>query len=206
MGLSSNRWPFVEAFDISDETTTKFRDAVGFEDNWNLLAKSEHCASQSQLNLGLADVRVDFSAPSIVESESSGCSKWSDHFNANAIQVEFSDYDETLCKSSYVTYEGTRYNLWQLEFHSPSQHKLSGSSYNAEVHLIHKSTTTDDILTLATLLQVDDNMALNPNKTLIYRLLSHSIAPAGGLIPDPDAILFLGPCSQVILYIFWLTH
>ena len=38
-----------------------------------------------------------------------------------------------------LTVEGTEYRLVSFHFHAPSEHTLDGESYEAEVHLVHRS-------------------------------------------------------------------
>ncbi len=41
--------------------------------------------------------------------------------------------------ASSLTVDGTKYDLAQFHFHSPSEHTIAGKSYDAEMHLVHKS-------------------------------------------------------------------
>jgi carbonic anhydrase len=41
--------------------------------------------------------------------------------------------------SGYVTLSGTRYDLIQFHFHTPSEHKFVGQSTPLEMHLVHRS-------------------------------------------------------------------
>lgn len=40
---------------------------------------------------------------------------------------------------SYIVIGGVRYDLLQFHLHAPSEHKLNGKTYAAELHLVHKS-------------------------------------------------------------------
>lgn len=42
-------------------------------------------------------------------------------------------------KGSSITVGGKKYDLLQLHFHSPSEHKMSGKAGDMEVHLVHKN-------------------------------------------------------------------
>ncbi len=41
--------------------------------------------------------------------------------------------------SGHVTVAGTRYDLVQFHFHTPSEHQFSGHNYPLEMHLVHRS-------------------------------------------------------------------
>jgi carbonic anhydrase len=41
--------------------------------------------------------------------------------------------------SGHVTEAGTRYDLVQFHFHTPSEHQFSGHNYPLEMHLVHRS-------------------------------------------------------------------
>lgn len=51
--------------------------------------------------------------------------------NGHAIQA---NYDP----GSFVTIDGTQYQLLQLHFHAPSEHSVAGELYDMEMHLVHK--------------------------------------------------------------------
>jgi carbonic anhydrase len=52
--------------------------------------------------------------------------------NGHTVQV---NYDA----GSYIVIQGVTYNLVQFHFHAPSEHKLNGKTFAAELHLVHKS-------------------------------------------------------------------
>lgn len=44
---------------------------------------------------------------------------------------------------SYVTYDGVDYQFKQFHFHTPSEHTVSGSSYDMEMHIVHTNEADD---------------------------------------------------------------
>jgi carbonic anhydrase len=44
-----------------------------------------------------------------------------------------------LLPGSFITYGGTRYDLQQLHFHSPSEHTIDGRAAPMEAHFVHRS-------------------------------------------------------------------
>lgn len=44
----------------------------------------------------------------------------------------------TYAPGSFITVDGTRYELQQFHFHHPSEEKLDGKSYDMVAHLVHK--------------------------------------------------------------------
>lgn len=52
--------------------------------------------------------------------------------NGHTVQVPYAP-------GSYIVLEGTRYNLLQFHFHSPSEHTVKGQQEIAELHLVHQN-------------------------------------------------------------------
>ena len=52
--------------------------------------------------------------------------------NGHTIQINYGS-------GSSITIGNKKYDLIQFHFHSPSEHKLNGKSYDMEVHFVHKS-------------------------------------------------------------------
>lgn len=59
-------------------------------------------------------------------------------------------------RKNYVVYNGRKYNLIQIHFHVPSEHKLNNQAYPMEAHLVHKSAE-GDLLVLGVFFKVDDS-------------------------------------------------
>lgn len=52
--------------------------------------------------------------------------------NGHTIQVDFK-------AGSSITLDKTQYDLVQLHFHTPAEHKVAGKSFQMEAHLVHKA-------------------------------------------------------------------
>lgn len=52
--------------------------------------------------------------------------------NGHTVQV---NYDE----GSYIEVNGSKYQLLQFHFHTPSEHTVGGKSFGMELHLVHKN-------------------------------------------------------------------
>ena len=52
--------------------------------------------------------------------------------NGHTIQVDFK-------AGSSITLDKTQYDLVQLHFHTPAEHKVAGKSFKMEAHLVHKA-------------------------------------------------------------------
>lgn len=52
--------------------------------------------------------------------------------NGHTIQA---NYDA----GSYIELDGKRYNVAQFHYHAPSEHTVNGKSFEAELHIVHKS-------------------------------------------------------------------
>jgi len=56
--------------------------------------------------------------------------------NGHTIQVNAQE-------GNSIIIDGEKYQLAQFHFHSPSEHKVKGKSYDMELHLVHKNKTGD---------------------------------------------------------------
>jgi carbonic anhydrase len=101
---------------------------------------------QSPINVTVGSVRVDPYLPPLGIS-----------YSHSEIELEYIRKDDTSptgCTtrhheeteegivtpgSGYVTLNGTRYDLVQFHFHTPSEHKFEGQSTPLEMHLVHRS-------------------------------------------------------------------
>ncbi len=63
---------------------------------------------------------------------------------------------------NWLEVDGTRYQLLQFHFHTPSEHTVAGELFNMEMHLVHKSE--DDTLAVIGVLieKGSENAAFNP--------------------------------------------
>lgn len=66
--------------------------------------------------------------------------------NKFTVAIEYPDH------TGWVTVDGKQYDLKQMHWHSPSEHRINGNSFAAELHMVHVS---DDgkVLVVATLFQ-----------------------------------------------------
>ncbi len=86
--------------------------------------------------------------------------------NGHAIQVDDS------APSSFA-FEGTTYSLVQFHFHVPSEHTIAGRGYDAEMHLVHKSSE-GKILVIGVL------FATGAENTVLKQVVSTMPAEPGG--------------------------
>jgi len=122
----------------------------------------------------------------------------------------------TVPTGNYVEIDGERYDLKQLRFHAPSEHKVAGAPYDFELQLVHASAAGKRA-TIAVLFE--EGAA---NKTLARLLRELPVADASLPEPiqiDPSALLpaqhiyyhYMGslttpPCTEgVAWYVFKRT-
>lgn len=91
------------------------------------------------------------------------CSAWQQYVNDHSYKVSFAGHG---CDEVGATYDGDQYNLLQLHFHSPSEHKLDGKFYDAEMHLVHQEPISGALLVLGVFMNVDDSGATSSNGLL----------------------------------------
>jgi carbonic anhydrase len=101
---------------------------------------------QSPVNVTPGAVRVDPSQPALAI-----------HYGHSDLELEYIQKDatdpagcttrnaeeteeaEVTPGAGYVTLAGTRYDLQQFHFHTPSEHRFNGHADPIEMHLVHKS-------------------------------------------------------------------
>jgi carbonic anhydrase len=52
---------------------------------------------------------------------------------------------------------GTKYNLLQFHWHTPSEHELNSEEFPLEMHLVHQKVGADDQLVVGVWLEIADN-------------------------------------------------
>lgn len=67
---------------------------------------------------------------------------------------------------SYISYDGTNYEFKQFHFHTPSEHMISSSSYDMEMHIVHsyqkEGMETPQYLVIGVMFKVgEENSFLN---------------------------------------------
>lgn len=122
--------------------------------------------------------------------------------DGHSIQV-----DDTVPSS--VIHDGVTYDLTQFHFHSPSEHTIGGVSFDAEVHLVHKSKD-GKLLVLAVLLKrgarnsvlkaLWDTMPTAPTKEPIVvagqTVDVQALLPRSGRYAHYDGSLTVPPCTE----------
>ncbi len=63
------------------------------------------------------------------------------HYSAAPLQIVNSGYTMLVNydNGSHAMVGDTKYELYQIDFHTPSEHTIGGKAYDMEAHLIHKS-------------------------------------------------------------------
>lgn len=84
--------------------------------------------------------------------------------------------------------DGVRYELLQFHFHTPSEHRLDGREYPAELHLVHRGPNGNLAVLGVLVAEGSENPALRP---LVDHLPEKTGAKqsAGGIQIDADALL-----------------
>ena len=68
----------------------------------------------------------------------------------------------TYPKGSWLEVGGTRYQLLQFHFHAPSEHTVTGKSFDMEMHLVHASDDGTLAVVGALIRRGRENAAFNP--------------------------------------------
>ena len=100
--------------------------------------------SQSPINITNAQAEdlpnIDFHY-----EEVSNVTTWN---NGHTVQAKYPEgYDK-----GYIVVGRERYNVTQFHYHAPSEHTLSGKSFAAELHIVHKNAANDKQLAVIAIL------------------------------------------------------
>ncbi|MGD1865747.1 MAG: carbonic anhydrase [Phormidesmis sp.] len=87
--------------------------------------------------------------------------------NGHTVQVPYAP-------GSYVLLDGTRYDLLQFHFHSPSEHTIGGRAEDAELHLVHQNEV-GELAVVAVLLHADTG-----SDTVAYQPISQNLPLKAG--------------------------
>lgn len=106
-----------------------------------------------------------------------------------------------------LTVDGTTYELLQFHVHTPSEHTVDGSSYPAEVHLVHKAPDGTLAVIGVFVEEGAENDGLNPWVQAEPDDGSALEYDVSALLPDAptyytyDGSLTTPPCSEVVRWI-----
>jgi len=174
---------------------------AGLDRDWAVCASGQQ---QSPIDLGGATAK-DLVNPQLAYQPGDGRVV----NNGHTVQV-------TLDSANTMTLDGGTFTLSQFHFHSPSEHTVGGSSYPAELHLVH-AASDGSLAVLGVLIQVGaENPALStiiaamPAKADKEARLPASVDPTELLPGDRRAYRYTGslttpPCSEGVRWVVMST-
>lgn len=125
--------------------------------------------------------------------------------NGHTVQV---NYDS----GSYIEVNGTRYDLLQFHFHTPSEHTVGSKSFDMEMHLVHKSK--DGALAVVGVLVEEgkENRAYktvwgnlpeheSPVKTVNVKVDANDLLPGKKTYYTYSGSLTTPPCSEGVTWL-----
>jgi carbonic anhydrase len=125
--------------------------------------------------------------------------------NEHMLQVNFQGVNS-------VTIDDKRYNLKQINFHSPSENKINGKSFPMEAQLIHMDSNNNPLIIALMFQEGDDNFILNrllrnlPKKANVIEEIKSEVL-AYKILPDlKEYYLFNGsittpPCTEGVKWL-----
>lgn len=93
---------------------------------------------------------------------SKGGGKLSLNYRPTAVQVENTGHtiQASFDSGNFASYEGSRYELLQMHFHTPSEHTFSGKSHPMEAHFDHKNDSGDYLVLAVMFDEGSENAAI----------------------------------------------
>lgn len=140
-------------------------------------------------------------------------------FNYRAVPLDIANTGHTVRVSyapgSTLTLDGQTYDLRQFHFHDPSEHTVDGEPYPMEVHLVHQSASTGDLVVVGIFLDLGK---ANPTLQLVWDAMppdmETAIAAEGMTLNAADLLpantqdfyrysgsLTTPPCSESVTWI-----
>jgi carbonic anhydrase len=126
--------------------------------------------------------------------------------NGHALQVKFEP-------GSSITVDGTRYDLLQMHFHTPSEHTFDGKDHAGELHLVHADAEGNLAVVGLLIDEADgDNTRFDPVLKVLPSGGNNNLPSAGPLelalmLPDDrSAVRYQGslttpPCSEIVKWL-----
>ena len=136
------------------------------------------------------------------------------HYQSSKLDVENTGHtiQVNLDEGSSIEVNGETYDLVQLQFHAPSEHRIRGKPADAEIHLIHRNAS-GQLAIIAVLLRVgmeDDALRLlwdnlpsvtGAHKTIEERIQLERILPSNRRTFRYDGSLTYPPCSEIVTWL-----
>lgn len=130
--------------------------------------------------------------------------------NGHTIQVN-------CVKGASLTLDGVSYDLLQYHFHHPSEHHIAGTSFDMEVHFVHKAANGNLAVLGVMIAKGDENPALEsiwklmPEKAGDLVKSAQTLNPEA-LLPEDDQVsyryagsLTTPPCSEIVSWVVYRT-
>jgi carbonic anhydrase len=125
--------------------------------------------------------------------------------NGHTVQVNYPP-------GSGIELEGTRHELLQFHFHTPSEHRVAGRQADAELHLVHRSAAGALAVVGVLLNEGDENPALapvwdnlpaqpGPAQTFEQQVDAEALLPASRTTFRYPGSLTTPPCSEGVSWL-----
>jgi len=130
------------------------------------------------------------------------------HIVNNGHSIEF-DMEE----DNFIAVDNKRYKLKQLHFHADSEHKVNGTQFPAEMHLVHEAVD-GQLAVIALLIEIGDSPVYDHifdkipqlGKEIKVDLHLESFIPENKARYSYNGSLTTPPCSENVLWLVFEQH
>ena len=98
------------------------------------------------------------------------------------MKVGFVDDGVNYCTNLSLDYDGKKWDLLQMHFHSPSEHTFSGGFYDAEAHMVHFNAESGTFLVLGVMLQEEGGNSFIPQTNNSFFQTIWNAAPISDML------------------------
>jgi carbonic anhydrase len=144
-------------------------------------------SNQTPINFNPLSIQNDptLKYPTFTE-KNGGCSTWDQGTDDHALEVSFSKTGH-VCQNHQVNHQGEDYSLLQFHFHSPAEHTVGSGYADAELHMVHKSSSGKYLVVGVMMNEIKSSIRGSSN-VFLERIWEAATASSGASTATDDGI------------------